>query len=347
MAPAGKKGKAPPEDLFTKPDPAATAEPAAAPAAPAAVPPAAPAAEAIEVPQIDEKLIPNENVRKSVIAMRKIIEANAARITELESAAPKQVLELQARVKELEGTLNETSDQLQRLGLEHDPRFKAKFDKKMEVVLTRTRERAKEWGLDEAIVDRAANMSPKERAKYLEDTAPEAKNDILQYLTDYDKLATDRRDVLKDYKQSTLELRKEDERAQAEREKRANQVRAEMQVKVVNDLSAAGFFVFQESQTDPDWNAEVKARQQQVLAVFASEDAGEVARTLALGVAAPKLLEMYREERAERIRLSSLNAKRASLRPRSEGDDPPSSEPAGPKPGESADYLARKHFGRV
>lgn len=248
--------------------------------------------------------------------------AKAAAAKPADELPPEKVQEYTQRIEELENRLGQVD-------LASSKKFREKYDVKLQGFLQRAVSMLKRAGADEkeavALVQELRAKNTVERANALNDAAPALSGPIVNLLEDFDALALNRENELRNWRES----RKSIEREQAEIENGRLFKAADELVRTVVDEMKAQKNPFYTEVKDPRWNQEVESRVESLRGIMKSADPEAISRLVAKGLASEGFEKLYRAERSRRAKLEQELRERESMYPR------PSGSPSGaPKPGE-------------
>lgn len=237
--------------------------------------------------------LPTGDAERNFAALRKKLEtAESDRITlrqKVEELSKRTVVsaDMETLQKERDDALN----RLARYDLANDPRFVAKYSLEEQTARLAINRIAKEYGANDADVQKALGMPLKERMKFFQDNLPDAVPLVAPHLARLDDLQ-----VRKDMElQNASSVKEEmDKQNMVVREKAIEEARAALHSQVVRELADAGYYVFQVKVGDEEWNNGVQEMRQRVRDLLATGDVLAQARAFAQGAAAPVLLAHVR-----------------------------------------------------
>jgi hypothetical protein len=256
------------------------------------------------------KRLDNMNVELADLRKKAQTPANTEEI----AAVKKQAEELQAIVD--------------RVALQESPRFRERFEAPKRALLDQIKGYLKQAEVDESIGEKALGMTLKERLALLSEHSDDLKPLLIPLFAQIDSLDQAR----------ASELTKSSEARKLDLQQQQQQV-AEFKTRTFNDVlekaALNGHFIFQEVEGNHDWNKVVTETRTLAKALFDSQDPMDQAAGLLLGAAAPRYLELYRNERKERERLEGELRKHQRALPRVGGgqDSGGSDAPASPQDG--------------
>jgi hypothetical protein len=334
---AGPKGP-------TRPRPAAQADdpppppptPPAAPAAPNPEEPVPPIPEDIddepaapppaEPPAEDEPDEPEEPGTPQNHAMAKLrIEARDWKKkyedleTRLKAGGNGDSAKLQQKLAEAETKLTEAYDRISKVSLEHDPRFIARYDKAQTALLGRVRAALKEFGYEEALVDRLASAGARQRVQLVRNEAGDASEIILGIFGQLEALEAQRETELENHKATAERL--DIEAGQAARQRAATK-RIQGFDAAVDAMSKGGSVALMRSKTDAKWNEFVDRVVQQGRVIAGRGDDAAIAAAIAAGIQAPVFESLYKAERKRRVELETELRGFRGASPTIGGDEP-------------------------
>ena len=216
-----------------------------------------------------------------------------------------------ASTDELQKKLDAAYDQLSLISLEHDPRFRQKYDQPRSVFIGQIKDILKEFEVDEAVAETAMRMRLKDRIPYLQEHAGDAAQALLGIYANIDTVT----------KQQQAELAQH----QTVRKQYIDQQESQFKAQVagtkakffdesIQELTKEGFFMFRQIPGQEQWNKLVSTLHGIAKQTFDGEGKQQ-AKAMVQSAAAPVLMKMWQKERADNEKLRKELGIKAKARP--------------------------------
>lgn len=225
------------------------------------------------------------------------------------------------------------ADRLAAYDLQADPRWQAKYaaqENAAKAVIVRT---AKEYGVEQADIDKALHMGLKDRQRFLNEQMPDAVAFVAPHFATLDAIAVSKETDIANAKETHKTVQAQH---MTQREAAITKLREGLYSQTVREMDEAGVFLFKSDLGDEKLNGVARGVQETFKKALATNDPTEQARTFALGAAAPALLQSLRLADAEITRLNNELALRSH--------SSPSMTPAGQQTPHNMDVSKMNHL---
>ena len=251
---------------------------------------------------IDEAIenAPNDNYKQNIVNMRKSLQANKDKVSELQQKLDSLQKNSDEPSDELQKKLEEAYDKLGKFNLMQDPRFVEKYNKPIGIQMQQIKQIVgplidqmpeDEKPDPEKLIMQLANTSPVERIKWMRDNiSEEYRSAIVPYFTRIDEIVGERNIAIKNHQ---AELKQMEKDATVKEQQKISEYRTALKAKNVQDVVADGFTIFQKKEGNKEYNEFVDTLHRNVDQIFVSNDDEVQAKAMLLGVAAPIYRNMY------------------------------------------------------
>lgn len=259
----------------------------------------------IKLDEVDEKIRPNLGIlrEKWRAAERRATELEAQLKGQKPSADPEEITRLK---QENEKILND----LAKLNIEADPRFKAKYQKALSPLESTAENILDSYEIKDLkpkeLIAQMRGMNPRMRAEYLDSQLPDemspgAMAAILPLLAQMDVIEASRRGEIENSRQTAAQLEEEARQGQAHA---AMQVLSSARRDAIKTVAEQEIFL-QKVDGNQQWNASVDALNTRIEAVFEANDTASHARALVESAILPIYKNMFITERTRRENLEN------------------------------------------
>ena len=284
--------------------------------------------------------------KDSVVSLRKRVEAQQKIIDDYKKGASTEGTskEIQERLKALEEENKRLDTDLSRTSLAKSPSFQKKWNPKIKSLVDTATETTKAFNGDDKIIGAALRLGIKERYAFLNKHVPEAVSILMPNLAELDRTLQAREQELTDFKKTSLQL---DLKTTASQEQQTKEFKAQLKNKTMAEITKKGHFVFKKIDGNDAWNKKVDGFQENVTELFQTDDIAKQAEALALSVAAPIYLDLWKEERATRLSLEKRLGIKKSSSPKIGGKSSKKSSrnPGGISVSDAVDDISSRIFG--
>lgn len=223
-----------------------------------------------------------------------------AEIAKLKAASPSAQPVDAARLTDLEKQNADLADRLSRVSLEHDPRFRAKYDSRLQRLLGQIQTIGKEMEISPLKLQTLVSSPIKERLKMLSDDGlSEVAPALYTILSQVDEVATERAQELEKHRETRS-------RQEGEEKEAIKKLRVETFDEQLRAAIKDGHVVYREVPGNEPWNKSVQALTKQAREIFDDGEPKALTSAIIAGVAAPiyKKLWLETQEEVEKLRAS-------------------------------------------
>lgn len=223
-----------------------------------------------------------------------------------------QVMQARKDADDLRKQLEKAYDELGRYSLAADPRWQQKYSEPQNAIVEQVKELAKQWELDEKVVDEWVKAKPRDRVDLINQSTPDLMPVVTPLLSQYDHIERLKQLDLAKHKETRAVL---DREAQTKHAMLDRAGRLALFKQAAGAVLNEGHFVFKQIEGQDAWNKNVLSLHAQVQQLFEGDDYVAQAKHLIMGVAAPVYLTLYKKERAARLEAEKQLALRMRNKP--------------------------------
>jgi len=190
---------------------------------------------------------------------------------------------------------DEALDRLAKYDLTADPRWRAKYAPAENAASAAILRFAQEYEVKPEAIQTAMQMPLRERTRWFQENMPDAVPMVAPHLATLDSIRLQKEQDIANAREVSKGI---ETQTTQEREQKVAQIRSALHQKVTRELGQSGVYVFNKRPGDEKWNQGVEQVEHAFAELLQTNDVNTHARAMALGAAAPVMLEHLKQANA-------------------------------------------------